>query len=175
MNIAKKISLFALMAVALTSCKDTANEAAPEAAATSTTDTETVVAATETTTFKIDGMTCPTGCAKVIENKLAGLDGVQEAKVDYENKTATISFDAAKQTPEKLVETVEHIADGAYTVSEVKNSGDKAELFKADQEPKKKKSKKKAEKNGESCGEKKGCCGGAGKKACGVPTEQNKA
>lgn len=176
MKLAKNISLFAVAAMLFVSCKNTASEAPAEGesetpAIENTTTGEETAANLETTTFKIDGMTCPQGCAAVIENKLAGLDGVQEAKVDFDNKTATISFDAGKQTPETIVETVEHIADGAYKVSDVRNSGDKAELYKADQEPEKKKDAKAAKKakkakTEKSCDKKdgkKGCCSGAGK------------
>lgn len=75
-----------------------------------------------TATMKIDGMTCAIGCAKTIENKLAGLEGVQKASVDFDKKMATIEYDAAIQTPEKLTETIEGVADGkTYKVSEVKN------------------------------------------------------
>ncbi len=180
MNIAKNISLFAVAALLFVSCKNTAKEAPAEGEtetpAVENTVSEEPVASLETTTFKIDGMTCAIGCAKVIENKLAGLEGVQEAKVDFDSETATISYDAAKQNPEVLVETVEHIADGAYKVSDVHNSADKAELYKADQEPekkadkkaKKKKSGKKAKKAdcSESTDKKGGCCAGEGKKSC---------
>ncbi|MGH2667213.1 heavy-metal-associated domain-containing protein [Flavobacterium sp.] len=135
------------------------------------------VANAETTSFTIEGMTCAVGCAKTIETKLAGLDGVQKATVDFDKKTATIQYDAAVQTPEKLVETVEAVADGkTYKVSNVKSSGDKAMFY---QEKPKKKAKKEDKSAVEasttatpaaaSCtpkaGEKKaGCC--AGKKAC---------
>ena len=176
MNLVKNISLFAVAALLFVSCKNTANEAPAEGenetpAIENTTTGEETAANLETTTFKIDGMTCAIGCAKVIENKLAGLEGVQEAKVDFDNKTATVSFDTEKQTPEKLVETVEHIADGAYKVSDVKNSGDKAQLYKADQEPEKKKDAKAAKKakkakKAKCCDKKdgkKGCCSGASK------------
>jgi periplasmic mercuric ion binding protein len=89
-----------------------------------------VVAKAETTTFNIEGMKCAMGCAKVIENKLASLEGVQKATVDFDKKTATIQYDAAKQTPEKLVETVEAVAGGdTYKVSNVKSSADKAMLY----------------------------------------------
>ncbi|AXG74103.1 cation transporter [Flavobacterium arcticum] len=180
MNLAKNISLFAVVALLSVSCKNTAKEAPVEgeneAPVIENTTGEETVANLETTTFNIDGMTCAIGCAKVIENKLAGLDGVQEAKVDFDNKTATVSFDAGKQTPEALVETVEHIADGAYKVSDVKNSGDKAQLYKADQEPEKKKDAKaekkakKAKTSKETKSAKKGCCSGASK--CGGEKEK---
>ena len=107
MKLAKNISLFAVAALLFVSCKNTAKEAPAEGESETpvieNTTSEETAANLETTTFNIDGMTCAIGCAKVIENKLAGLEGVQEAKVDFDNKTATISFDAGKQTPETLV------------------------------------------------------------------------
>ncbi len=176
MNMIKKIAFFALTAALIVSCKDTSKDGnieTPEGTATDTTQTEVTAANLETTTFKIDGMTCAVGCAGVIEQKLSKLDGVQEAKVDFEAKTATVSFDKAKQTPETIVTTVEGIANGAYKVSDVKSSGDKA-YYKADQEKEKeKKTDKKAtakkSKKAESCSagkdKKGGCCSHGSKKA----------
>lgn len=184
MNFAKKLSLIALSAVLFASCKDTSKdgnietEAGKDSTTVDSTMNKETAANLETTSFKIDGMTCPMGCAATIEKKLAKLDGVADAKVDFEKKTATVSFDASKQTPEKLVETVEHIADGAYKVSDVKSSGDKA-YYSVEQEKEKKKEakkdkakkeekkadKKKDEKAGCGTEKKGGCC--AGKTACG--------
>ena len=162
MNLIKKLSFFALAALLFASCKDTSKDGNLETPAEGTvTDTthvkETAAANLETTTFKIDGMTCPMGCAATIEKKLANLDGVTKAKVDFEAKTATVSFDAAKQTPEKLVETVEHIADGAYKVSDVKNSGDKA-YYSVDQEKEKAAKAKTAKADKKSKDAKPACC-----------------
>jgi periplasmic mercuric ion binding protein len=85
------------------------------------------VAKAETTTFKIEGMTCAMGCAKVIENKLASLEGVQKATVDFEKETATIEFDAAIQNTDVIVKTVEAVAGGnTYKVSNLKSSTTKA-------------------------------------------------
>lgn len=180
MNSIKKIAFFALTAALFASCKDNAKnnmEAPAEGTTNDTTATAHETAANlETTTFKIDGMTCPQGCAATIESKLAGMEGVQDAKVDFESKTATVSFDASKQTPETLVTKVEGIADGAYKVSDVKSSGDKA-YYSVDQEKEKAKTTtKKAD--GKSCtsGEKKegkSCCGGA-KKCSSETKKENK-
>jgi periplasmic mercuric ion binding protein len=140
-----------------------------------------VASKAEKTTFNIEGMTCAMGCAKTIETKLSSLEGVQKATVDFEKKTATVEYDAAKQSPEKIVEVVEAVADGqTYKVSNVKSSADKAMLYqeKQDQEKdkkavkKSKKDKKVADEASVSAttstskeGEKKaGCC--AGKKSC---------
>lgn len=70
----------------------------------------------EQATFQIEGMTCALGCAKMIEGKLSGLQGVKEATVDFESKTATVVFDDAKQNGESLTQTVQKIANGSYTV-----------------------------------------------------------
>ncbi|TGD58417.1 heavy-metal-associated domain-containing protein [Flavobacterium humi] len=164
-----KLTLAVLVTVGtlFVSCKKETSEGQTTATATATKE----IANAQTTSFTIDGMTCAVGCAKTIETKLAGLEGVQKATVDFDKKTATIEYDATVQTPEKLVETVEAVADGkTYKVSNVKSSGDKAMLF---QEKPKKKAKKAntseasttttpvAQKEGEK---KAGCC--AGKKAC---------
>lgn len=162
MNLVKKLSFIALATVLLASCKDTSKdgnlETPAEGTVTDSTQVKETAANLETTSFKIDGMSCPMGCAAVIEKKLAAMDGVEKAKVDFEAKTATVSFDAAKQTPEKFVETVERIADGAYKVSDVKNSGDKA-FYAVDQEKEKKTAEKKDKKTTEKKSDKKsGCC-----------------
>ena len=107
-------------------------------------------------------MTCPMGCAATIEQKLSKMDGVEKAKVDFDSKTATISFDPSKQTTENFVETVEKIADGAYKVSDVKSSGDKAFYVIKDKD----KTKKKDAKADKKAAKKGGCCSGEGKKSC---------
>lgn len=167
-----KLSVLALViaGITLVSCKKETAETANAGVANTTASKD--VAKAETASFNIEGMTCAMGCAKVIETKLAGLDGVQKATVDFDKKTATIEYDAAVQTPEKLVETVEAVADGkTYKVSNVKSSADKAMLYqeKQDQEKDKKqvkKSKKSADAatTTETPAKKGGCC--AGKKAC---------
>ena len=158
MNITK--SILALSVVLFTSCKQTAS--APKVDVVATTEKSSApIAKLETTSFTIDGMTCAIGCAKTIQEELSELDGVQKATVDFDKKLATVSFDASKQTPEKLVKVVEATGDGqTYKVSNVKSSGDKAMLVIQDQEKEKKEDKKKScsadekkSKDGKS-----GCC-----------------
>lgn len=186
MNFTKKLTMIAAAALVFASCKNTAKTETAEGAVASA--GKEVAANLETTTFKIDGMTCPQGCAKTIESKLAGMEGVSKATVDFESKTATVSFDPAKQTAEKFVEKVEKIADGAYKVSDVKSSGDKAyfdaSAFNKDKDKDKKKKAKKAKAETkttkadkkEACakdGKKAGCCSAAGatekKASCHAP------
>ena len=66
----------------------------------------------KTASFEIQGMTCAVGCAGLIENKLNKLEGVSQAKVNFETKTATVTFDSKMLNQEKLTKTVENIAGG---------------------------------------------------------------
>ncbi|HBK83409.1 MAG TPA: heavy metal transporter [Flavobacterium sp.] len=66
----------------------------------------------KTATFEIEGMTCAVGCAGLIESKLNKLEGVIEAKVNFDTKTATITFDSEKLNEEMITKTVEDLAGG---------------------------------------------------------------
>lgn len=124
MNFIKKIAFVAVSGLLFVSCKDTSKENTT-VTETPVTKTETPVIAgkTETTSFTVDGMSCAVMCATKIEKELTGQEGVQEAKVDFDTKTATVKYDSAKQTPEKLVKIVENVAGGdLYKVSDVKTT-----------------------------------------------------
>lgn len=116
-------NLFSIMLIAsvILSCK---NETAPEVktVAVETTKTEKVLnpdALYAKAEFGIDGMTCAIGCAKTIEKKLAKMDGVKSAKVDFDRELAMVEYDEAMVTPATLSETVTKVAD-AYTVKDMK-------------------------------------------------------
>ena len=69
--------------------------------------------------FGIEGMTCAIGCAKSIERKMAKMEGVKSAKVDFDKGMAKVEYDAAKVTPKSLEETVTGVAD-IYKVKDMK-------------------------------------------------------
>ncbi len=69
--------------------------------------------------FNIEGMTCAMGCAKTIEKKLSGMDGVKMAKVDFDKQLAMVEYDDATVTPNSLTEAVKSVGD-AYTVENMK-------------------------------------------------------
>lgn len=124
MNFTKSLLTFGIASILLFSCKDTASKPIAESDETNTKKEVTVVAKPETASFKIDGMTCAMGCAKTIESKLSKMNGVQKATVDFDKKQATVEFDAAVVTPEKLTKTVEAIGDGeTYKVSGMQIKG----------------------------------------------------
>lgn len=121
MSISKSILAFLFTSAVLVGCKDKTTVATSEKE-TATTSKE-IAAATkpETASFHIEGMSCAIGCAKTLEEKLAGMNGVQDAKVDFDKKEAIINFDADKLSSTDLVKTVETAADGkTYKVSDVK-------------------------------------------------------
>ena len=60
----------------------------------------------ETTTIKVDGMSCG-GCVKSVTGVLAALDGVAKAEVSLEQKQAVDEFDAAKVTRDQLKAVIE--------------------------------------------------------------------
>ncbi|MEN2414035.1 heavy-metal-associated domain-containing protein [Flavobacterium mesophilum] len=76
----------------------------------------------QTASFEIEGMTCAMGCAKTIEKELSNLDGVEKATVDFDKKTATVTFDKTIQNENSLTTVVQGTGDGkTYKVSKFKS------------------------------------------------------
>ena len=55
----------------------------------------------QTATLKVQNMTCA-ACEITIRKALEKVNGVKKVSVDYESKTATVSFDAEKTNPTVL-------------------------------------------------------------------------
>lgn len=121
MKILKNILTLAVFALLIVACK---NEKQPEV---KTVDTEVTVKKSELdpnatyakAEFTIKGMTCEIGCAKTIEKKLAKMEGVKSAKVDFGKELAMVEYDESKVTTDNLAETVSKTAD-TYTVEDMK-------------------------------------------------------
>ena len=60
----------------------------------------------ETTTIKVDGMSCG-GCVKSVTGVLTALDGVAKAEVSLEQAQAVVEFDAAKVNRAQLAQVIE--------------------------------------------------------------------
>ena len=126
MNFIKSIGIIALSGLFFASCKDNKAEVKTETASTEVAvpkvKKEIATANLQTASFTIEGMTCAIGCAKTIQEELTALDGVQEAKVDFDKKLATVTFDKTVQTPESLTKVVQETGDGkTYKVSNMKS------------------------------------------------------
>lgn len=126
MKTLKNILVVALISVSIIACK---NDAKPEVKTVETEvssevntnaakqlDPNATYAKAE---FAIEGMTCAMGCAKTIEKKIAKMDGVKSAKVDFEKELAMVEYDEAKVTPNSLEEAVAKAGD-TYKVKDMK-------------------------------------------------------
>ncbi|WP_282123160.1 heavy-metal-associated domain-containing protein [Algibacter mikhailovii] len=124
MKTLKYILALTLVAGIAFSCKNNAN---PEVK-TVEVETETVKELDPNATyakaeFTIEGMTCAVGCAATIQKKIAKMDGVKSATVDFDRKLAMVEYNEAKVTPLTLEEAVGKVSD-TYKVSEMKTVED---------------------------------------------------
>lgn len=69
-----------------------------------------------TAKFEIEGMTCQMGCARVIEENLAKMQGVMHVEVNFEAHTAKIEYDANILDVEAIIASVTNTSD-AYSVT----------------------------------------------------------
>jgi mercuric ion binding protein len=61
------------------------------------------MAAPRTVTLDVQNMTCPV-CPLTVKKALERVPGVQQVAVDYASKTATVRFDDATATADKLTD-----------------------------------------------------------------------
>ena len=61
--------------------------------------------------YKVDGMMCAMNCPSKVIESVKGLDGVKNCKVDFETKTATVTFDNEKVDSDKIAKVM---ADATY-------------------------------------------------------------
>lgn len=125
MKFTKIIVTVAIASLVFVSCKKEADKNLANIKTEKTTPKEHNAIAPEnvqTASFTIEGMTCAEGCAKTIEQELSDLDGVEKATVDFDKKTATVTFDKTVQNPENLTKIVQETGDGkTYKVSNMKS------------------------------------------------------
>jgi len=124
MKTLKYVSLITVLALVFTSCLGNNNpevktvqmDASAIEKKEMTVDPNATYAKVE---FSIDGMTCAIGCAKSIERKMAKMEGVKSAKVDFDKRLAMVEYNEDKVTTESLKETVKMVGD-VYKVKDMK-------------------------------------------------------
>lgn len=123
MKTIKTLVLLTTIALFSVSCKDntqpeikTVDMEQPTTASEKQLDPNATYAKAE---FGIEGMTCEMGCAKTIEKKIAKMEGVKSAIVDFNTRMAMVEYDNAKVTPTSLEEAVGAVGD-AYSVKNMK-------------------------------------------------------
>ena len=77
--------------------------------------------------MEVEGMTCAMGCAKYIEDKVGGMNGIVASKVDFDEKIATFEFDKTATSPEAIQEFISNIHEGQYKAT-IANSETEIEL-----------------------------------------------
>ncbi|MEO1032943.1 MAG: heavy metal-associated domain-containing protein [Bacteroidota bacterium] len=119
----KNICIVAITVLAFVACKDnnqpevkTVDVEVAQKDVAKTLDPNATYAKVE---FGIEGMTCAMGCAKTIEKKMAKMDGVKSAKVDFDKRMAMVEYDEAKVTHKSLEETVAKAGE-VYKVKDMK-------------------------------------------------------
>lgn len=125
MKTLKNMLAIALVVAFTVACK---NDAKPEV---KTVETEVETAKKELdpnaeyakAEFTVEGMTCAIGCAATIEKKIAKMEGVKSAKVDFDKKLAMVEYDVAKVTTTSLEETVKKTGE-TYSVKDMKTVED---------------------------------------------------
>lgn len=123
MRALQNILAIVLITTILAACK---NDAKPEVKTIEVTTTQKTVkkeldpnAIYAKAEFTIDGMTCAIGCARTIEKKIANMDGVKSATVDFDRRLAMVEYDEAMVNHTSLKATVTKTAD-IYKVSDMK-------------------------------------------------------
>ena len=61
-----------------------------------------------TATFSVGGMSC-SSCANTVERTLSKLEGVQSAKVNSSDSSATVAYKPDRVSPDQMKEAVEKV------------------------------------------------------------------
>jgi len=59
-----------------------------------------------TAIYKVEGMMCNKNCPMKVKQSLEGIDGVKTCNVDFDSKTATITYDDEKIDSKKISDTI---------------------------------------------------------------------
>lgn len=69
---------------------------------------EDTAAGSATVSLHVEGMTCAS-CRVAVRTALSKLDGVKDARVDVDRKSAAIDFDPTRVTPQQMVDAVNRL------------------------------------------------------------------
>lgn len=73
--------------------------------------------------ISIDGMTCEMGCVATVKSKLNGLKGIEGIEIDFDADRqidfAHVEFDESIVSEKEMIETIQAIGDGLYSVTAV--------------------------------------------------------
>lgn len=75
-----------------------------------------------TSVFRVEGMTCG-GCEAGVRLSVKKLDGVEKVEASYDEGRATVTYDAAKVTPEQIVTAIEELGYAAELLEPAEAEG----------------------------------------------------
>jgi len=81
------------------------------------TDVDQQAVKSSSLSMNIEGMTCAMGCARALEVELNNLDGVEKAKVNFEDSNATLAYNASLTSETAIVAFVNSYRKGAFTAT----------------------------------------------------------
>ena len=71
--------------------------------------------------FNIKGMTCEIGCARLIQSKLAKVDGINNVKISFKDSLGLVEYDKNRLNVTTIENIVNKISDGTlYKVYNVR-------------------------------------------------------
>ena len=79
-----------------------------------------VILSSQTSKFRVDGMTCAGGCAWKVNNITKGIDGVIKSEVDFENSMLTVQYDNSKVSEDLIISTL--TSQTTYKIKPIKES-----------------------------------------------------
>ena len=85
-----------------------------------------LLAAETTATYKVEGMMCGVTCPKAVKKSLKGVNGIKICTVDFDSKTATVTYDDEIIDSKKIANT---ITKGTYFKVTDKNKQKSWSLF----------------------------------------------
>ena len=65
-----------------------------------------LLASETTTNFKVEGMMCGVNCPKAVKKSLNGVDGIKKCVVDFDSKTALVTYENEKIDKEKIANII---------------------------------------------------------------------
>ena len=83
---------------------------------------EEKTAATVTSLFKVEGMTCG-GCEAGVRMKVKKLAGVEKVEASYETKRARVSYDPKIVTPQRIIEAIKDLGYSAEIITDKTTAG----------------------------------------------------
>jgi copper chaperone CopZ len=79
-------------------------------------------AATVTSLFKVEGMTCG-GCEAGVRMKVKKLVGVEKVEASYETKRARVSYDPKIVTPQRIIAAIKDLGYSAELITDKTTAG----------------------------------------------------